>query len=53
MNENFRIQRNSWGGVIRETQENMLGRYFMLTVAYKINKMGGNKSTESNEIIVF
>ena len=51
MNEDFRIQRNSWGGVIRETQENMLGRYFMLTVAYKINKMGGDSSKSTEELI--
>jgi hypothetical protein len=28
---------------VTETQTNLLGRYFMISIAYKINKMGGNK----------
>ena len=53
MNEDFRIRRSSWGGVIRETQENMLGRYFMLSLDYKINKMGGSSSKSTEEVILF
>jgi len=43
LNEAFRVSRYNWGGNITEVQTNLLGRYFMLSIAYKINKMGGNK----------
>ncbi|WMX15135.1 outer membrane beta-barrel family protein [Aureispira sp. CCB-E] len=43
LNEAFRINRYNWGANITETQTNLLGRYFMLSVSYKINKMGGNQ----------
>jgi hypothetical protein len=54
LNEAFRINRYSWGGNVTETQTNLLGRYFMLSVAYKINKMGGNTSKEGgNGLMIF
>jgi hypothetical protein len=43
LNEAFRVNRYTWGGNVTETQTNLLGRYFMISIAYKINKMGGNK----------
>ncbi len=41
LNEDFQVSRYSWYGIIGESQTNMLGRFFMLSLAYKINKMGG------------
>ena len=43
MNEAYSVHRYSWNGNITENQTNLMGRYFMLSVAYKINKMGANK----------
>lgn len=43
LNEAIRVNRYNWGGNVTETKTNLLGRYFMLSIAYKINKMGGNK----------
>lgn len=51
LNEAFRINRYSWDGNINETETNLLGRYFMLSIAYKINKMGGNKPQGGDMII--
>jgi len=52
LNEAFQVNRYNWGDVVAETQTNMLGRYFMLSVAYKINKMGGNKKPGGDDIII-
>ena len=48
LNEAFRVNRYTWGGNVTETQTNLLGRYFMISIAYKINKMGGNKSEDND-----
>lgn len=53
LNEAFRINRYNWGGNVTETQTNLLGRYFMLSIAYKINKMGGNQPKPGGDIIFF
>jgi hypothetical protein len=45
LNEAFQFNRYTWGDSVSERQTNMLGRYFMVVVAYKINKMGGKKSS--------
>lgn len=52
LNEPFRVSRYGWGGTITETQSNLLGRYFMLSVAYKINKMGGASPQNSTDHII-
>jgi hypothetical protein len=52
LNEAFLINRYNWGGNVTETQTNLLGRYFMLSVAYKINKMGGNKPKGGGDVIL-
>lgn len=54
-NEAYQVNRYSWNGVISETQTNLLGRYFMLTISYKISKMGGAtmpRSSSNNMIII-
>jgi hypothetical protein len=53
LNEAFRVNRYNWNGNITETQTNLLGRYFMLSVAYKINKMGGNTPQGGDDILFF
>ena len=50
LNEDFQVSRYSWNGIIGETQTNMLGRFFMLSLAYKINKMGGKKKQSGDEV---
>lgn len=53
LNEAFRVNRYAWDGNITETQTNLLGRYFMISVAYKINKMGGNQPQGGDDVIIF
>lgn len=53
LNEAFRINRYNWNGNVTETQTNLLGRYFMLSVAYKINKMGGNSPKPGGDVLFF
>lgn len=53
LNEGFRVNRYNWNGNVTETQTNLLGRYFMLSIAYKINKMGGNKPQMGGDVIMF
>lgn len=43
LNEAYRVNRYNWQGRISETRTNMLGRYILLAMTYKINKMGGGK----------
>lgn len=47
LNEAYQVNRYSWNGAVTETQTNMLGRYFMLSISYKISKMGGAKPPQS------
>ncbi len=53
LNEAFQVNRHNWNGYVSESQTNMLGRYFMLSVAYKINKMGGQQPAGGDDIIIF
>lgn len=53
LNEAFRVNRYNWGGNVTETQTNLLGRYFMLSISYKVNKMGGNKPQMGGDVIIF
>jgi hypothetical protein len=41
MNRNTGIERTSEFNYLREQRSNMLGRFFMLTFKYKLNKFGG------------
>ena len=43
LNQRFFINRSQWGGNLTETRTNLLGRFFMLSVSYKVDKMGGKK----------
>ncbi|BDS14275.1 outer membrane beta-barrel protein [Aureispira anguillae] len=52
LNEAFSVNRYTWNGNVSETQRNLLGRYFMLSAAYKINKMGGNEPKSGNSPIM-
>ena len=54
LNEAYRVNRSNWNGTIAENQTNLLGRYFMLAVSYKINKMGGAKPPSSGgDVIIY
>lgn len=53
LNEAYQVNRYSWNGAVTENQTNMLGRYFMLSVSYKISKMGGAKAPVSDSDSIF
>jgi len=45
LNKNTGVTRVSEYNYIRETNSNMIGRYFMLTFKYKLNKFGGERNS--------
>lgn len=45
LNKNTGVTRVSEYNYIRETNSNMLGRYFMLSFKYKLNKFGGERNS--------
>ena len=49
LNENTGISRDVFDNIIVDRQINRLGRYFMLSFSYRINKFGGGAGPSSNQ----